>query len=112
MTPLPLIQGSALTNTLAVYYRVPTTDPKVKSIRLNSVRVVNTDVVTRLVTVHVVPAGATASVGTTKLNDYPVQAGGSLLFDMDDVMLHGTTIQASADAANVVALSATGIAFP
>jgi hypothetical protein len=116
MTPIPVIQGSALTNTLATYYTVPSGDNRLKSVQLTSMRLVNTDTVTRTVTLHIVPSGASATVANTRLKTFAVESATlgdpPAYFAIDDVMLPGTTIQANADVGAVVALSVNGMVFP
>jgi hypothetical protein len=115
-TPLPIIQGSPLTASVATYYTVPSTDPRIKAIKLKSLRFVNTDSTARTVSLYLVPKGASPTVGNTRFKDISIAAAGSedssAFFIMDDVMLQGTMIQAVASSAGVVAISATGETFP
>ena len=112
----PVIQGVALTGSLVTYYTVPTTDPQTKQVRLTGMRFINTDTVERTVTVHIIPAGGAAGVANTRFKTLTIQPS-SLgypppYFAMTDVLLQGTFIQASASAANVVAMSADGVVLP
>lgn len=116
MTPIPLIQGITLTASTAIYYTVPATDAKIKSIRLTSIRLVNTDSVARTVTLYICPQSQSPGVSNTRLASISIAAAGaedsSAFFQCDDVMLQGTTIRALASAAGVVSLSANGMTYP
>ena len=112
----PVIQGVALTASLVTYYIVPTNDPQTKQVQLTGMRFINTDTVERTVTVHIIPAGGSASVATTRFKTLTIQPS-SLgypppYFSMTDVLLQGSFIQASASVAGVVAMSADGVVLP
>lgn len=115
-TPIPIIRGSVLTASLVTLYTVGNTAQVVRSVRVTSMRFVNTDSVARTVTVHFVPQGDTASVANTRFKTITIEAAGSIdssaFFIMDDVLQEGGSIQAVASAANVVAISATGESNP
>lgn len=110
--PIPVVQGVLLTAGLTTVYPVP----KQTKVKLTGVRFVNTDAVQHTVTVHIVAAGDAAGNQNVRFKTLiiPPASNGDLppFFDMDDVMLPGTTIQAMADAPNVVAMSANGEIYP
>jgi len=116
MIPFAIIPGSLLTGSLATYYTMPANNPGVKQIVMTGMRFLNSDSVNRTVTVNVVPPGGTASLANTRFKTLtipPASAGNPPpFFIMDDVLVAGSSIQAQADAPNVVVLSANGMTYP
>lgn len=110
--PIQIIQGVLLTAALTTPYAVP----KQTKVKLTGIRFVNTDAVQHTVTVHIVAAGDTAGNQNVRFKTLvvPPASNGDLppFFNMDDVMLPGTTIQAMADVPGVVAMSANGEIYP
>jgi len=117
MNPIPIIQGALLGDTLAVLYKVPTTDlMKTKVVCLTSMRLCNTSATARKVTVHIVPPDETPTPANRRFDQQPVEAAGeedsSAFFVLNDALLPGTTIRAFCDAANAVAISVNGASYP
>ena len=114
--PIPIIQGTLLTASVATFFTVGVNDPKVKQVILTSVRFVNTDSVAHTFTMYIVPAGASASDANCRFKTFAIPAAGdpdsSQYFVMSDVILPGTRIQALADVASKVAISANGVSAP
>lgn len=114
MKAISIIPGSILTTSLATYYTVPALDAKTRQVQLTGVRFTNTDTVSRTVSLHIVPLGATASVATVRMSTVTIPANGesSAFYAMDDVLLPGWSIQSLASVPNVVAISANGAVYP
>lgn len=110
MTPISIIPGTALTASLVGYYTVPSGNAT--KVQMNGVRFVNTDSVSRTVTLHVIPSGDSATDANVRFKDMIIPAGLSLYYEIDDVMLPGTVIQAKASVTGVVMISASGTLYP
>lgn len=110
--PIPIVEGVILTGSLVTYYTVPATNTQLKSVQLTGIRFVNTDSVARTVTLHVIPAGGSASDANVRFKALSIPAGMSLLYDAEDVLLPGGFIQCKASTASVVILSANGVSYP
>jgi len=115
-TPSPLIPGTLLTTSLVAVYTAPLNHPSIRQVQLSTIRFVNTNATDVTVTLHVVPAGGATSDANARFKTMVVtpSADGtpSLPFTLDDILLPGWSIYASASVGNVVALSANGILFP
>jgi len=103
--PTRIIAGSVLTASLATYYTALT---KYGTI-LKELVLVNTDSVARAVTVHIVPSAGTAGVPTTIISAETLQPGEQRVYSLSSVLPLNSFIQASAGAAAVVAISASGV---
>ena len=106
ITPTRLINGVALTASLATYYTVPST---VLSATAKQLVVCNTDSVSHTFTYEVIPSGGTAGVAATMFSSVTLQPHQTSIFGLTDVMAVGTFIQASADTAAVVSLTLSGM---
>lgn len=102
-----LVEGAQLTAGAAAYYTAP---PSTVA-RIDAMTLTNTSTEAVTATLHLVPAGGTASNGNMVLKAKSIEAGGS--YSVREALGHwletGGTIQALASAATAVTLVASGV---
>lgn len=105
----PLIQGSLLTNTAAVYYTAPTGT----NTRIGQMSITNTDSVPHTVTVYLADNASAPTAADVILPSKTLQANESFVVfqALGAVVTAGGTIQAIADASGFVTLKASGTEF-
>lgn len=99
-------QGSGLPVVLGTTAAAIATSGANELITIVRAQVQNIDTVARLVTIYQVPSAGSVSDTTNKVHTQTVYAGQSTSLDIAGMMVAaGATLQAKADAANVVILS-------
>jgi hypothetical protein len=109
ITLTKLFQPAQLTASVATYYTVPAN----KRTQIKKLTATNptSSAAVRVVTVHLVPSGGTASDTNMIISARPVAVGQAMdLFEAENhILLAGDTIQAFADAATDVSFQGSGI---
>ena|SRR5215831_12260029 len=109
VSPKVLVDGILLSNSAPGspgLYRVPASGVDATTIR--SIRICNTDSVTRTVTVYLVKSGDSEAAKNTIIPTVSVGAGGYLADDSIHLLGVGDYISAIASAASVVSFRASG----
>lgn len=106
-TVAPLIQGSTLTTSPAVYY---TSDTGINT-RITQISLTNTDSVSRVVSIYNTPASGVPGTADTIIKNKTLQAGETWVPYQVNGLVIGPlgSLQAVCDANSVVVIKASGI---
>lgn len=107
-----LIATQVLTAAAATYYTVPTSGNGYTVV--TSFCICNTDAATRTFTVYAIVQGGTAATGNKIFDAVTIAADTTYIVGLDEGMLvlpSGSFIQALADSANVVTITAAGVEY-
>jgi hypothetical protein len=106
-TAKPIVQGSTLTTSPAVYYTAPTGTYT----RITQISLTNTDTVNRTIAIHIAPSSSTPGTADTIIQSKTLAAGETWVpYQVLGVTLAPAgTLQLSASQSGVVVLKASGI---
>ena len=105
--PVLMIAGLALPNSAPGTPQFTAAKPHV----IKWLSFTNTDTSDRTVTVHLIPSGESTGVATTLLTAYTIPAGSHFPVASSEVINTGYTIQLTADVADKVRASVSGVSF-